>query len=485
MKTRSILSDSRYVDFRLRYHNNLPRYVSENSRHTPTCQQMALMQAIAKPGCRVACASGHGIGKSAMLAWAIDWHLRVFAMSNCLLTATNAEQCRSVVWKYLDEVREDMSANWPWQSSHFVKETKRYYARGYKDSWFCIPKTASKSNPENLAGQHNDNYMVICDEASGIDDTIHGVLRGALTHKDNRYVMMSQPTRPTGHFADAFKSLSEIYTTFNFSAEESPIVSLEFINEKLLEYNGHHSPEYQIKVLGMFPDNMSGYLIPVSWCLDGQNTKIEHVEPWGWVITVDVAEGNFRDSSVWILSRVSGYGADRRVEVVEMHEYLNMDERTFACGIAKRAQDLQSVTVAVDAAGSGRTVVLELESQGITVDRLHWGAPPHNESDRKRYRNMRAYACVQVREALRSKRLKLPGGKKIIEQASRLPYSFDEMGRYQMTSKDVMRSKGIKSPDILDAIAFIWLVDYTPANEGESATDNDTFAWAREMLNEL
>ena len=341
-----------------------------------------------------------------------------------------------------------------------------------------------------MAGQHNDNYIVICDEASGIADEIHGVLRGALTHKNNRYVMMSQPTRPTGHFADAFKSLSDTYTGFYMNAEESPIVGLHFINEKLLEYGGHHSPEYQIKVLGRFPDNMSGYLIPLSWCLDGQDTLIEHQEPWGWVMTVDVAEGNYRDSSVWTLSRVCGYGSERQAEVVEMREYLGLDERSFACEIAKRVQDLQSCSVAVDAAGSGRTVVLELESQGITVDRLHWGAPPHSDADRQRYRNLRAYSSVHVREALRSKRLRLPQGKRVIEQASRIPYSFDEMGRYLMMSKDEMRSKGIKSPDIFDTIAFIWLVDYTPVGSdpessprhGGEGSEDEILKWATEYL---
>lgn len=485
---KTILRDPRYADFCVRYYDNLTRYVCENSRHKPSWQQIDLMEAIEKPGCRVACASGHGSGKSFLMAWLIDWHLRVYPNSNALLTATNAEQCRSVVWKYLDEVQADVSRNWPWQTDYFVKETKRYYAKGFKDSWYCIPKTASKSNPENLAGQHNKNYIVICDEASGIADEIHGVLRGALTHKNNRYVMMSQPTRPTGHFAEAFSSLSNIYTTFHLNAEESPLVDLEFINEKLTEYAGHHSPEYQIKVLGQFPDNMSGFLIPMSWCREGQNTIVTHNDQWGWVISVDVAEGNYRDSSVWTLAKVSGYGSERVVEVVEMHEYLGLDERSFACEIAKVVQNLQTCTVAVDAAGSGRTVVLELESQGITVDRLHWGVPPHSESERKRYRNLRAYSCVMVREALRTKRLRLPQGEKIIKQASRLPYSFDEMGRYLMTSKDEMRSKGIKSPDILDTIAFMWLVDYVPAGDGSKNSaagedQNSMLAWADAILN--
>lgn len=199
-------------------------------------------------------------------------------------------EARSVVWKYLDDVIEAMDTMYPWMRGYFVKETRRYYAKPYKDSWYVLPKTASKSKPENLAGQHNINLMIVADEASGIDDAIHGVLRGALTHERNRYVMTSQPTRPAGHFAEAMTKLAleegkkdGIYTAITMNSEESPIVSKKFITEKLMEYGGHHSPEYQIKVLGRLPDNLSGYLIPRQWCVQCQSLQVIHQEAPGYV----------------------------------------------------------------------------------------------------------------------------------------------------------------------------------------------------------
>ncbi len=127
-RTHEILRDERYARFQGKYYDNLVQYVLDHSRHVPTWQQMQLYEAASKPGCRVAVSSGHGTGKSAALAWVLDWHLRVFHFSNALLTATNIEQARSVVWKYLDEVIEDMEAIYPWQRGYFIKETRRYYA---------------------------------------------------------------------------------------------------------------------------------------------------------------------------------------------------------------------------------------------------------------------------------------------------------------------------------------------------------------------
>ena len=435
----------------------------------------------------------HNTGKSLGMAWTLDWHLRTLIQSNALITATNIEQVRSVIWKEMDNVMVDVHRNYPWMEGYFVKETKRYYAGGFKDSWYVIPRTASKAAPENLAGQHNPNYLCIVDEASGVADTIHGVLRGALTHAENRYVMMSQPTRPVGHFAEAFSSMKDVYTTFNLNSEESPIVSHEFIREKLIEYGGHHSPEYQIKVLGRLPDNLSGFLIPKSWLEMAQQAKIKHRGEWGWVLTADVAEGVHRDSSVWTLARVSGYGPERQVEITECREYHDIDEKLFAREIFERIQTLPNVTIAVDADGPGRTVILDLEAENLVVERIHWGLPPHSDADRRRYKNLRAFSSVKVREALFEGRLKLQPGNRIVEQGARIPYKIDEAGRYAIMPKDQMKSQGIKSPDLFDTICFFYLCDYIPSGmgaeegRGRSEEENiyaDILAEARKVIGE-
>lgn len=359
-KAPNILADPRYTRFRERYYDNFELYVLENCDVTPTWQQIEFMRACQEPGARVAVASGHGTGKSFLLAWLLDWNLRVFPYSNAVLTATNIEQARSVVWKYLDGVIANMERLYPWTRGFFVKETRRYFALPFKDSWYVLPKTASKSAPENLAGQHNNNLLIVVDEASGVDDAIHGVLRGALTHRRNRYVMTSQPTRSAGHFSDAMRKLVKganedgIYSAITMNSEDSPLVSREFILEKLREYGGHNSPEYQIKVLGNFPDNMAGYLIPRSLVEDSQYCEVEHEDgQWGWVLLADVAEGLHRDSSVAHIVKVSGEGSKRVVESVECEEFLDMNEKNFARFIAGKYHEIPNLSIAVDGDGAG------------------------------------------------------------------------------------------------------------------------------------
>lgn len=484
-----VLANPLYQSFRETYYDELLYYVLDFSSKRPTWQQIDVLRSIQDSGCRVAIPSGHGSGKSFIMSWVLDWHLRVFPYSNALLTATNIEQARSVVWKYLDYVITDMDVAVPWMQGFFVKETKRYFSKPFKDSWYVIPKTASKDKPENLAGQHNIDYLVFVDEASGVADSIHGVLRGALTEERNRYIMASQPTRPVGHFAEAITTLAKkpdgsgIYTVHTLNSEESPIVSKDFIREKLLEYGGHHSPEYQIKVLGQLPDNLTGYLIPKKWCEDCQHFQIVHQEAFGYVLVADVAEGVHRDSSVLQVFKVSGYAETRRAESVEFEEYLDLNEKEFARRIASKYHQFPSLTIAVDADGAGRAVVLDLEEIGIPVERIHWGLPPHSDADRKRYSNLRAYSHLKLREAIFDERFRGPLTKKFVEQASRLPYKIDERGRYVMMPKEQMKNEGLKSPDISDTCCFVFLVDYIPAEEVHTASEEaDFLAMAKAAL---
>jgi hypothetical protein len=378
-----------------------------------------------------------------------------------------------------------------------VKEAKRYYVKGFKDSWYVLPKTTSKANPENLAGQHNYNLLIVVDEASGVPDENHGVLRGALTEERNRYLMASQPTRPNGHFAEAMTTLAKtidgeevnesgIYDAFILNSEESPLVSKKFIAEKLVEYGGHHSPEYQVKVLGRLPDNLSGYLIPKQWAEQSQHytTFFAPNEEWGWVLTADIGEGTHRDASVYTIARVGGYGIERKVICVEQESFVDKNEKEFARLLATiyRNPKYPNLSIVVDGDGAGRTVILELEEMGIPVQPIHWGLPTHTRADQKRYLNLRAFAHLKLREAIFEERFKMVESKDWVKEASKLPYRIDDRGRYQMFSKEKMRSEGIHSPDRCDTTCFFFLADYVPMIREEKQTTSVEDDFKKEAL---
>ena len=49
----------------------------------------------------------------------------------------------------------------------------------------------------------------------------------------------------------------------------------------------------------------------------------------------------------------------------------------------------------------------------------------------------------------------------LLDEMTRLPYHFDEKARYVIEKKEEMRKQGIHSPDIFDAISFLFLENIT------------------------
>ncbi len=487
----AITLDPRYLDFAASYRSRPLAFLHDVAGMDLSMQQLEVVSAITPVGAAVSVASGHGTGKSHLTAgiclhWAIT-----HPESLCMLTANSLDQVTNVVFSYIKRLWVKICQRQPWLEQYFVMTAKSFYAKGYKGIWQIFGKTCSKGNEEALAGQHRRDYMVVVDEASGVSDRAFEVLRGALTEDNNKILLISQFTRPTGHFADSQTDLSEqgVYTAITLNSEHSPFVTMKFIREKRIEYGGTDSPEYGIRVLGICPDNAKGFLITRSAVTKGFNTEIEFTEEWGWVATADVSGGEGRDSSVLKIARVCGYGSERQVQEVKAIEApSNMDGVQFARFIHQEIAGYENITVGIDADGYGLTTAQECEKLGVNVTRIHWGRPPHANSIKQRFPKEKDYAAVMLKEGLEGGRVQLCHGesqqfnKKLIKQFTKIPYEFDELGKWRIYSKKQLRSEGIKSPDIFDATAFFWLVDYIPLSQENNGEADDALAKAMELL---
>lgn len=66
------------ADLVLQWRANPILFVRDALDAEPTDQQKQALKAFAEPGARVAIASGHGTGKSTLMAWLILWSLTCF-----------------------------------------------------------------------------------------------------------------------------------------------------------------------------------------------------------------------------------------------------------------------------------------------------------------------------------------------------------------------------------------------------------------------
>lgn len=464
-----------------RYRYDIYAFAVEALGVNPTWQQELLFQSIAFDGSRTSVASGHGTGKTASSGIVALWHLLFFEESIMLFTAPQIGQLKKQVWKEisinLDRLRQGPLG---WLADYVGYQSELVYIKGYKEKWYVFAKTAPKHQPTNIAGMHGDNYTVWIDEACGVDDAVMDVVLGALTHEDNRAVMTSQPAKSSGMFYDTHHKLSHRvggdWVSLVFNGEESPIVSKKSIREQLLKYGSRDDPQYQIRVLGRFPDRLDEFLVTMRQAEESYvGSCIFDEHQFGYVITVDVGGGVGRDDSVIAVSKVWGEAQwgerARRVEVIDIPLCKNKDNIDELFGVINECVNYYpNALLVVDDNGAGKGLGQKLKNNGIFYLPVYWGGACFNNENRKSYVNKRAQAYVCLAKAIQQGRFKMKTKKyavKFKEQIIHIPYCFDEHSRYKIKSKEEMKREGIKSPDLGDAFAFLFLenVHYTEAYE--------------------
>lgn len=420
----------------------------------------------------------HNTGKTRSFGVICLWHLLCYLKSNTYVTAPKLKTVREGVWKEITTMLEEMRKGpHAWIAEYVIIQAEKVYVVGHSATWYVTTRTAPRGNPENLAGTHADYLLWLADEASGIPDENFGVIGGALTDERNRFIMASQPTRSTGFFWETHHGQSSKrdgpWVSLVFNSEESPIVSLKFIKEKRQQYGGVEEAEYQIKVRGMFPTNLSKYLLSTTMIERSiaAASPILPGEEWGHIIVVDVAAGMGRDKTVATHMKVSGNGdrmaneRRRKVEVVDIPIYTATEDWTpLAVKLRDYAMRLPNVTIVIDITGMGIQFMRrleELQEGSMIIQGARWGDRNHSNENRKRFINQRAQCTVHATEAIKDGVVKLSAKQKrdLIDQGSRLPYSFDELGRFKIASKDSMAADGLPSPDLFDTICMAFLED--------------------------
>lgn len=494
----SILQDPRYPKFVEAYAFDLDRFSVEVCGITPSDQQKEIFDSVVDPGSRTSVSSGHSTGKSVSIAVIALWHLTCFYShrerkgSITMLTANDISQVRNIVWKEIEAIASHIdSGPHAWVRPYIKIMERRVYMIGHKATWFIFAKTAPAGKPNGLAGQHGDWLMIIADEAASLPDANFTTMTGALSHKNNRMLLTSQPVRNIGFFYETHHKLSTrsggVWNAITLNSEESPYASAEFIAEKRVEYGGRESEEYGIRVLGRFPESSSKYLISRS-VLDASFARPCVIAPdmhYGWMILVDVAAGEFRDRSVVTIAKVWGntdFGPDaRRMHVVKIPiNSASIQPDELAARVFQLSHEYENVTIAVDAMGMGILFAKHLEKmEGLTapVYRVIWGVPCFLKRHKERFFNRRAQAFVGVRDAARDARLSIEDQthrQEILNQGSRLPYGYDAKGRYQIAQKGSPDWEGLPSPDLLDSIAFGFMaeVSYIPISNPEVAAND-------------
>ena len=504
----NILNDPRYHAFVKRYAPNPLLFVLEVCGNAVSPDQIRLLEAIADPTAKVSVVSGTGTGKTNMFGRIAIWHLLCFPVarydgkteigSNTYIGAPAIKQVGDGVWKEMTDAVQQMAARpaTAWLADYIVMQAERVYIKNYKPQWFITKFAMQQGQSVAIAGKHRFNQLIIVDEAAGVSDEHYDVINGTQTQGGNRTLLASQGVKQGGFFYETHHKLNRAnggnWTALCFSSEYSPFVETEWLETVALQAGGRDTVEYRVRVLGKFAENENENLLTraaVEACFDDKGSLkplIEQGEPFGWLLLVDVGAGEYRDDSVCWVAKVIGngdYGDDARRVEYQPNPIITNDKnlREFRGLIVQEVAKYSNARIVIDAGGSGLELYKMLEEDGLDVVKVNWGSPCFKQEYKNRFFNQRACAMVRWRDATRQMRVRYPAmdnllREKFLNQASRIPYGFTESGaaRYKILGKDEMRRRGIKSPDMADAMSFAFLDDvYYNVSDAYSGSLNE------------
>lgn len=199
--------------------------------------------------------SGHGIGKSCMTAWIINWIMDTRPFAKGIVSANTSEQLRTKTWAEVSKWR-NMSITKDW----FILNaggagSMNMYHKVHKEAWRVDCQTCQEHNSEAFAGLHaaNSTPFFVFDEAGGIPTKIFEVREGGLTDGEPMTFDWGNPTRTTGRFHQQMVgSLRHRYITRTIDSRDVAITNKELLR-KWIEDFGIDSDFVKVRVRGLFP----------------------------------------------------------------------------------------------------------------------------------------------------------------------------------------------------------------------------------------
>jgi hypothetical protein len=160
---------------------------------------------------RFSTASGHGIGKSTLVAWLIKYILDVWPMSKGVVTANTSDQLKTKTWAQVAfwNSKSVTAHRWAYNSSRGNMNLVPAGADAdMKEMWRCDAMTCKAENSESFQGLHAASGVpfYIFDEASGIEDIIFAARSGGATDGMPMWFDFGNPTRKSGQFFENFGS---------------------------------------------------------------------------------------------------------------------------------------------------------------------------------------------------------------------------------------------------------------------------------------
>lgn len=404
---------------------------------------------------QIATASGHGIGKSATVAWIIMWAFCTFPDTRGVVTANTETQLKTKTWS---EVGKWFNLCF-FGREHFNLTATALFSRdpARERVWRIDMIPWSEKNTEAFAGLHNQGkrILLIFDEASAIPDIIWETAEGALTDTDTQiiWLVFGNPTRNVGRFRECFSGGAHARFWHSRQIDSRTVkVTNKDRFAKWIEAYGADSDFVRIRVLGQFPRRGEMEFFSAEEVEAAMNREVPYVHvSQPLALGVDVARFGSNNSVIFPRK-----GRDART--IDRQRYNGMDTMSLANRVFETNASLRPDGIFIDGGGVGGGVVDRCREQRLFVIEVQFGGKDDItgvvfDTSGEKYANKRAAMYGALRAWLRQGAI--PNDPELKTAMLAIRYTFNKSDQIQLTTKeDLLADHPNLVLDDLDALAL-------------------------------
>lgn len=409
---------------------------------------------------RMALAACHGPGKTAVGSWMAWGNLLTRFPQVVTATAPSKAQLEDALMKEMNVWGSRLPPRL--RELYKITSTRVELIAAPEESFFTAA-TARAERPEGVQGKHADHVLVIIDEASGVPEQVFEASAGSMSHHNAQTVLLSNPTRTSGFFFDAFHRNQNLWWTRRISKDDSPRVTEEFADYIAAQY-GRDSDAYRVRVEGEFPRTGTDTVVPYEIAAAAAERIIEpsfNEQPvWG------VDPGRHGDDATGLVMR-------RGRVVTEVHEWQIPDLMQLAGAIKRKYDDAEQrpSRILIDEIGMGYGLLDRLREVGLPVKGINVSESPSQED---RFMRLRDELWWGVREWLEGMNVSLPEttgeagslSDKLLAELTAPTYAFSSSGKIKVEGKIDMKKRGHDSPNLADALCLTFAIGAAALRHG-------------------
>ena len=393
---------------------------------------------------KIAVKAGHSVSKSYVSARLALWFLYCYRPSTVITTAPSNSQVEEILWR---EIR-DAHTNAKIPLGGAVTKTKIDLA----EKWFALGFSTRPDTVTDMAtrfqGFHNQNVMVIFDEAAGILPEIWQSAESLLASGNTKFLVIGNPTSAKGDFVKCFSDPSfkkitiSVLDTPNYiqSAEVIPGISgRKFENDIATKY-GKQSNYYIARVLGQIPKEDIDTIIQLAW-IENAEKRIEHSpKSIQKFVACDPADGGDETVAYYM----------ENTDIIDSLIFTKKNTMITAGMVKVFMTKHQTNIYAGDSIGIGTGIADRLEEMGSKVIRVN-SAERQKSGVPEIYYNRRSQMWIESGEMFSMGEITLTHTDEVLREQLTAVKQTVRNGKILIEPKETIRKNLGRSPDRADA----------------------------------